>query len=169
MNGHRRPLPKYKTSSTDTESNNKYKNFSKLRSFCKACWHSQKQKYRLLNRKRSSPCPHETEDKSSKYIQNTYLLIVALSVYTIGVIFRNWSPVPIHSRLTPLPVLLGSVYLDSCGGLWSTWTWVLYMVIDKNIFVMFYMMTYSFVSTIVKELSFFHCIVLASFSKIRYS
>ena len=33
--------------------------------------------------------------------RRSYLLIIALSVCATGVIFRKWSPVPMHSRILP--------------------------------------------------------------------
>jgi intracellular septation protein A len=48
-----------------------------------------------------------------------------------------------------------------CWGLWSTWTWDLYRVINVDLFAFFSMQTSSQISTICwRHFFFFHCIVL---------
>ena len=54
-----------------------------------------------------------------------HVLIIELSAWAVGVLFRKLSAVLVHSSYFPLSPLPGSVCLVLCYGLWSTWTWVL--------------------------------------------
>ena len=49
---------------------------------------------------------------------------------------------------SPPDFLWSSVYLVLCWGIWSTWTWVLCMVIVMSQFVFTYILTFSYISTI---------------------
>jgi hypothetical protein len=61
------------------------------------------------------------------------------------------------------------VYLVLCWGPWSTWTWALYKVTNKGLFFIL-LHTDSLLDQhhLLKMLSFFHCIFLASLSKIKW-
>jgi hypothetical protein len=48
----------------------------------------------------------------------------------------------------PLFLIFGLVYPGFCWGPWSTWTWVLWRVVNMDLFVFFYMQTFSYTSTI---------------------
>ena len=73
----------------------------------------------------------------------SHLLILDLSAWAIGVLFRKLSPVLMSSGLLPTFFLLDLVYLVLSWGLWSTWTWVLCRVIDMDLFPFFYIETFS--------------------------
>lgn len=74
--------------------------------------------------------------------EKSHLLILALSVSATGVIFRKWSFVPIHSKLLPT----FSFMMFNVTG--STWTWILCMATDMDLFAIFYMFASSYDSTI---------------------
>jgi hypothetical protein len=77
----------------------------------------------------------------------SHLSIIDLRAWVIVVLFRKLSPVLMSSRLfatiLPLYVLLDLMYLVLYWGLWSIWLWVLYRVIDMDLFVFFYILTFS--------------------------
>ena len=95
----------------------------------------------------------------------SHLLIVVLIVWGIGVIFRKWSSVPMHSSVLLLSLLWGSVWLVLCWGLRSIWTWVLCMAIDVDLFAFFYLFIVSYVSTIYWICFFFPIYNLSFFVK----
>lgn len=67
---------------------------------------------------------------------------------------------------TPLLVLTGSVYLDLCWGLGSTWIWVLCSVIDMDLFIFYFILIFTWTSNMF-EGSFFLSIVYDFFIKIH--
>jgi hypothetical protein len=66
-----------------------------------------------------------------------------------------------------LALLLDSIYLVLCWGPWFTWTRVLCKVKNIGLFSFFYIQTASKTSTRGRFFFFFHCIFLASLSKIK--
>ena len=56
----------------------------------------------------------------------------------------NFPLCPCVQGFSPLSLLLDSVYLILCGGLWFTWTWALYKKIrmDQFVFEFVYMVDY---------------------------
>ena len=78
--------------------------------------------------------------------RRSHLLIVSLSVCAAGIIFRKWSPVPMHSSI----LLTFSSMRFSVAGfmLRSLIYYVLCMVIDKGLFSFFNMLICSYASTI---------------------
>lgn len=71
------------------------------------------------------------------------------------------------SKLFLLPLLSGSVYLALCWGLWSTQSWVLYKVINLDLFAFFCMWPSSLTRTICWRCSFFPVCISAFFIKTR--
>lgn len=67
---------------------------------------------------------------------------------------------------SPLSLPSSSVYLFLCWGLWSTWTWVLWRVIDVDLFAFFYILNPVRLATFV-EYAFFYCMFLVSSSKFK--
>jgi hypothetical protein len=55
----------------------------------------------------------------------SHLLIIDLSVWAIGILFRKLSPMPIHFWRFLTFSLWGSVHLVLCWGLWFVWSWIL--------------------------------------------
>jgi len=77
----------------------------------------------------------------------------------------NFQLCPCVRDSSPLSLLLVSVYLVLCGGLRSTWTWYLYKAIKMDQFVLFYLLTASWSSTICSKCSFFPLDGFSSFVK----
>jgi len=87
--------------------------------------------------------------------------IFDLRTKAFGVLLRKFSPVPICSRLSPAFHQLVSVYLVLCGVLKPSFTWALYKEIRMDWFAFFYLLPFSWNSTIFKKCYlFFHCMVL---------
>ena len=98
------------------------------------------------------------------------LIIVALSVCATGVIFRKWFPLLIHSRL--LPTFLSMRF--SVTGVMVRYLIHLDLSFtheDKygSICILLHFDFQLFQHHLLKMLSFSHCIILASLSKLRCS
>ena len=74
--------------------------------------------------------------------------ILYLTSHVIGVLFRNFSPVPIYYRLLRTFSSISFSVSGFIGGPWSSRTWTLYKEIRMDWCTFFYMVTASFVSTI---------------------
>ena len=105
--------------------------------------------------------------KLSSFMRS-HLSILDLRVWAIGVCLGNSPLCQWVQGSFPFPLLLDSVYLVLCWGPWSTWTWTLCKV--TNIFIFIFLYTDSKLDQhhLLKMLSLFHCIFLASLSKIKY-
>ena len=74
--------------------------------------------------------------------------ILYFTSHVISVLIRNFSPVPIYSRLFPTFFSISFSVSGFIGGPCSTRTWTLYKKIRMDWCTFFYMVTASFVSTI---------------------
>ena len=94
----------------------------------------------------------------------SHLLIVDFSVCTIDSLFKKLSPVPMCLRLFPT-VISDSVFLVLCWGLWST----CFVQGDKcrSVYILLHADIQFDQGHLSKMLSYFHCIFLASSTKIR--
>ena len=102
--------------------------------------------------------------------RRSHLIIIVLSVYATGVIFRKWSHVPMHWRLLPTFssirfsvvrfILRCLLHLD-----------LSFKHGDRygSIFVLLHVDMQLLLHHLLKIFSFLHCIILASLSKIRCS
>lgn len=98
----------------------------------------------------------------------SHLSIVDLKVWAIGVLFRKLSPVPCVQGYFPLSLLLHLVYPVLCWSPWSTWTWVLCRVKNMDIFCILLHADIQWDQhNLLKMLSFFYCMILASLLKIK--
>lgn len=87
------------------------------------------------------------------------LLIVNLSAWAIGVLFRKFFLCQWGQNYSALSFLPDSVYLVLCWGPWSICIWVLYRVIDKDFFPI--LVTFTYTSFLLKMLSLLQCVFLS--------
>lgn len=91
-----------------------------------------------------------------------HLLIVELRACAVGVLIRKLFHVPVSFRV--FLSLIDWVFLVLCWSLWSTWTWILFRVINMDLFVFFYSQLDH--HHFLKMLYFFHCMVLSPLSSV---
>ena len=95
-------------------------------------------------------------------VKRSHLSIVYLTVWAIGVLFSKFSPVPTHLGLFPT---FSSIKISILGcSLWSTWTWALVQG-DTHGSICLREDCQLDHRHLLKMLSLFHCIVLATLSK----
>jgi hypothetical protein len=73
----------------------------------------------------------------------SHLSILGFSAWAMEFCLGNFPLSQWVQSSFPLSLLLDSVYLALCWGPWSTWTWALYKVTNKGLFLFFYIQTAS--------------------------